>query len=226
VSRTKRRTAADPTLVLGYVRVSTTEQGGNGHGLDAQRDAISAVCAARGWRLLDVHEDVAGGGTTNGRHGLADALARLERGEAGGLVVAKLDRLSRSVIDAAQTIDLFRRRGWNLVILDLGLDLSSPMGEMAANMAAVFAQFERRVIGERTKAALAAKRARGEKLGGLPQIAAIVEHKVLSLRERGLSMAAIADELNASGVPTVKDGARWHASTVQRVLVRHEGVER
>ena len=224
MGRRMMRPVADSGVVVGYTRVSTQEQGQNGHGLAAQRDAITSACTARGWTLLAVYEDVTTGAATNGRHELAEAVARLERGEAGGLVVSKLDRLSRSVIDAAQTIYLFRRRGWNLTILDLGLDLSTPMGEAMASMAAVFAQLERRMIGERTKAGLEAKANRDPGwMPGVPvRMSADVEREVVRLREDGLTMKTIADTLNGRGVPTATSGARWHASTVQTVLRRHE----
>jgi DNA invertase Pin-like site-specific DNA recombinase len=89
----------------------------------------------------------------------------LEAGQADALVVAKLDRLSRSVGDFAGLMDLARRQGWALIALDLGVDTTTPAGEMMANVMASFAQFERRVIAQRTKDALAQAKARGVRLG-------------------------------------------------------------
>lgn len=88
------------------------------------------------------------------------ALEAVEGGQADALCVAKLDRLSRSLLDFAGLMERSRKRGWSLVALDLGVDTSTPSGEMMASVLATFAQFERRLIGERTRAALAEKRAR------------------------------------------------------------------
>ena len=203
--------------VIGYVRVSTVEQGDSGAGLEAQRRAITAYCQSRGWTLIRVEQDVTSGASTNGRHGLADALAAIRHGEAGTLVVAKLDRLSRSVGDFASMLAAARREGWNLAVLDLGCDLSTPMGEAMAGMASVFAQFERRVIGERTKAALQVKRSQGIVLGRRPAIEASIRALIHQLREQGRTLQAIADQLNGQAVPTV-GGGPWQTSTIQRVL--------
>ncbi|MCA1677351.1 MAG: recombinase family protein, partial [Actinobacteria bacterium] len=81
------------------------------------------------------------------------------------LVVAKLDRLSRSVQDAAGLLDRAQRHGWALVAADLGVDASTPAGEAMANVMATFGQLERRMIGQRTREALAARKAAGVRLG-------------------------------------------------------------
>ena len=97
-------------------------------------------------------------------------------------MVAKLDRLSRSVIDAAQTIERARREGWNLVALDLGVDFSTAAGEAMAHMTAVFAQLERRLIGERTRAALAVRKAQGVRLGRPPALTEQLRRRIRRLR--------------------------------------------
>ena len=215
--RHRTPTSGPVDQAIGYVRVSTVEQGDSGAGLEAQRRAIAAYCEARGWTLVRVEQGVTSGASTNGRHGLADALAAIRRGEAGTLIVAKLDRLSRSVGDFAAMLTDARREGWNLAVLDLGVDLSTPMGEAMAGMASVFAQFERRVIGERTRAALAVKRSQGVRLGRPRLINAPLRRRIHRLRAEGRTMQAIADKLNAEGVPTV-GGGRWQPSTIDRVL--------
>ena len=206
------------TPVVGYVRVSTSEQGDSGAGLEAQRNAIKAACAARGWNLLAIREDVASGKSLERRPGLEQAMADIRSGLAAGLVVAKLDRLSRSVIDAASTLERARREGWNLVALDLGVDFSTAAGEAMANMTATFAQLERRLIGERTRAALAVKRAQGVRLGRPPVLPASVRARIRRDRSAGLTLQAIADKLNAQAVPTAHAGSRWYPSTVRAVL--------
>ena len=156
-----------PTLrVAGYLRVSTVEQADSGAGLAAQHAAITAEAARRGWQLVRVFEDAgASGKSLSGRPGLMAALEAVEAGEAAALVVSKLDRLSRSVSDFAGLVASAQRRGWALVALDLGLDMTTPAGGLVANVMASVAEWERRVIGERTAAALAARRAQGVRLG-------------------------------------------------------------
>jgi DNA invertase Pin-like site-specific DNA recombinase len=149
------------TNAVGYVRVSTDEQERSGAGIEAQRAAITAELERRGWRLVGIEQDTATGKSTKRRPGLAAALQQLAAGDADSLVVAKLDRLSRSLLDFASLVEQSRREGWSLVALDLGVDTTTPSGEMMANVLAVFAQFERRLIAQRTKDGLAAKREAG-----------------------------------------------------------------
>src|SRR5262249_16065086 len=150
--------------VIGYVRVSTDEQGANGAGLDAQRFAIEAECKRRGWQLERIEEDVLSGRSLN-RPGLQRALAACAPGEVAAVVVPKLDRVSRSLIGFAGLLEQARRAGWNVVALDLGIDLSTPSGEFLASVMASAAQWERRIIGQRTKEALQVKKAQGVRLG-------------------------------------------------------------
>lgn len=208
---------------VGYVRVSTTEQGESGAGLEAQREAISATCKQRGWQLVTIDADVASGKSRNGRPGLDAALAACERGDADGLIVSKLDRLSRSVVDFAALLERARRKGWALVALDLGVDTSTPSGEMMANVVISFAQYERRLIGQRTKDALAVKKAQGVKLGRSSTLPASVRRRISRDRANGLSYRAIADRLNAAGVPTGQGGKRWYPMTVRTVALAKGG---
>ena len=207
--------------VIGYIRVSTDEQQANGHGLDAQRAAITAEGKRRGWDVAWI-EEVGSGKDMRCRPKLEAALALLDTHAAEVLVVAKLDRLSRSVRDFADVVERSRRRGWSLVLLDLQLDTSTPMGEAMANMAVVFAQLERRMIGQRTKEGLAAARAKGKRLGSASRTAPDVERRILRERHGGAGLRAIAASLNADAVPTALGGARWHASTVRAILERLE----
>jgi DNA invertase Pin-like site-specific DNA recombinase len=111
-----------------------------------------------------------------------------------------------------------RRSGWALVALDLGVDTTTPSGEMMANVLAVFAQFERRLIGQRTREALAVKRSQGIHLGR-PRV--IPERTIAAIhrrRARGQTLAAIAAALNREGRPTAHGGRRWYVSTIQAVL--------
>src|SRR2546423_9929189 len=152
--------------VVGYIRVSTSEQADSGLGLEAQRAAITDEAKRRGWQLLDIYEDAAASAKTTARRpALAKALDAVEQGEAEALVVAKLDRLSRSMADFTRLMERSWKKGWALVALDLGVDTTTPAGEMIANSVANFSQFERRLIGQRTKEALAVKKSQGVQLG-------------------------------------------------------------
>jgi DNA invertase Pin-like site-specific DNA recombinase len=205
--------------VVGYARVSTEEQSSNGVGLEAQRGAIRAECERRGWQLMRIEEDVLSGKTLN-RPGLRAALAACRSGEVSGIVVAKLDRLSRSIVDFGHLLEEARKRSFNVVALDLGLDLSTPQGELVANVIASVAQWERRIIGQRTKEALAVKKAQGVRVGRPPMISKTVLNRIKRQRAAGKSLAAIADALNADSVPTAHGGRRWYPATVRYALHR------
>ena len=214
------------TTAIGYVRVSTSEQSESGLGLEAQRQAIRAEAERQGWELVAIHEDagISGKGMAN-REGLRIALEMVRQHKDAVLVVAKLDRLSRSMLDFANIMKVSQKQGWGLVALDLGVDTSTPSGEMMANVTATFAIFERRLIGQRTKDALAIKKAEGVRLGR-PQVTS--QETVVRLQEmraEGLSLRAIATALNEAGVPTSQGGAKWHASTVTAVLKAAEARE-
>ena len=204
--------------VLGYVRVSTDEQSTSGAGLEAQRRAILAECERRGWHLVEVIDDAGFSAKDLKRPGVQEALRVLEAGDASALVVAKLDRLSRSMIDFTALMAKAQKQGWALVALDCAVDTTTPTGEAMANMLATFAQFERRLISQRTKEALAVKRAKGVRLGRPPTLPQSVVRRIQRQRGRGDSLRKIADELNRSETPTAHGGDRWHAGTVAYIL--------
>lgn len=204
--------------VIGYVRVSTEEQADSGAGLEAQRAAITLEARRRGFELVAIYEDAgASGKALTGRPGLARALAAVDKGEASALIVAKLDRLSRSLLDFAELMARSRRRGWALIALDIAVDTGTPSGEMLANVLAVFAQFERRLIGQRTREALAVKRRQGVQLGRPRTLPDEIRARIAAERRSGVSLSAIAAKLNGEGVPTAQGGQRWYASTVRHV---------
>jgi DNA invertase Pin-like site-specific DNA recombinase len=204
--------------VIGYARVSTDEQRSSAAGLAAQRAAIEAECRRRGWQLVDVIEDAGYSAKDLKRPGVQIALETLRRGEAGALVVAKLDRLSRSMLDFTALMAKATKQNWALVALDCAVDTTTPAGEAMANVLATFAQFERRLIGQRTREALAIKRKEGVRLGRPRTLPQQVRTRIRRERAKRRSLAAIADALNADKIPTAHGGARWHASTVRNVL--------
>jgi DNA invertase Pin-like site-specific DNA recombinase len=206
--------------VLGYVRVSTSEQASSGAGLEAQRQAILAECKRRGWHLVETIEDAGYSARDLRRSGIQEALRALEAGKASALVVAKLDRLSRSMLDFSRLMAKATAEHWALVALDVAVDTSTPSGEAMANMLATFAQFERRLISQRTKEALAVKKASGVRLGRPPTLPQTVVRRIQRQRARGDTLAKIADDLNHEGVPTAQGGRQWYPATVRHVLRR------
>lgn len=203
--------------VVGYVRVSTEEQSASGAGLAAQRAAIEDECRRRGWDLVRVIEDAGYSAKDLRRPGVMLALETLQSGAASGLVVAKLDRLSRSMLDFTAIMARAQKQSWALVALDCAVDTTTPAGEAMANVLATFAQFERRLIAQRTRDALAAKRASGVKLGRRREVPDAVAQRIISERSSGATWQAIADGLNCDSVHTAHGGDRWWPSTVRSV---------
>jgi DNA invertase Pin-like site-specific DNA recombinase len=113
-----------------------------------------------------------------------------------------------------------QKQSWALVALDCAVDTSTPAGEAMAHVLATFGQFERRLISQRTREALAVKKASGVRLGRPPTVPQAVVRRIQRLRARGLSLRAIAEELNETHVPTAQGGKEWYAATVRHVLLR------
>jgi DNA invertase Pin-like site-specific DNA recombinase len=203
--------------------VSTEDQADSGAGLEAQRNAITAEVARRGWELVKIVEDAGVSAKDLDRPGIGyikEALYTLGMREADVLMTAKLDRLSRSTRDFSEMLDQAMYYGWKLVILDCDVDTSTPAGEMLAGMMAQVAQFERRMIGLRTREALAVKKSQGIVGGRRPNLTADVITKAQECRAQGMTYAKIADLFNAQGIPTAQGGKAWHPATIQKVLDR------
>ncbi len=208
------------TGVLGYCRVSTEEQAVSGLGLAAQESAIRRECKRRGLPLLAVHTDAGLSAKNLARPALKAALDALDAGEGSVLMVAKLDRLTRSVHDATGLMAASERGRWGLVALDAPVDTTTPQGAAMAQVLAVFAELERRLIGERTKAALAVRRSQGARLGRPQTLSDDVVKRIVRSRRNGATWASIAKELNDENVPTAQGGRCWYPATVRHVAVR------
>src|ERR1035437_6239845 len=188
--RIKSNKGSDHEVIsaVGYRRVSTTEQSDSGAGLAAQKTIIEAEATRRGWKLGEIYTDEAvSGKSLVGRVALEAAIDAVESGQASVLVVAKLDRLSRSLLDFASLMARAQAKGWNLVALDLGIDLSTPAGEFLASVMASAAQWERRIIGQRTREGLAAKKAAGVRLGPPRRLPDHVARQIIGLRSSGIA---------------------------------------
>jgi DNA invertase Pin-like site-specific DNA recombinase len=198
--------------------VSSEEQADSRAGLEAQRAAIQRECERRGWKIVEVIEDAGFSAKDLKRPGVRAALEELERGRADALVVAKLDRLSRSMIDFTAVMAKAQKQGWALVALDCAVDTTTPAGEAMAHVLATFAQFERRLIGQRTREALAVKKKQGVRLGRPTSISPQLARRIRSMRSRGLTLQAICDRLNSEGVPTPRGGLAWRPTSLRAVL--------
>lgn len=215
-ARTRREASAG--VVVGHLRVSTQEQADSGLGLAAQRAAIEAAATARGWEVLwCIDEGVSGSVAPEDRTGMREALALLASGEASALAVSKLDRCSRDTHDFTGLLKRSGREGWGFVALDLGVDTSLPVGRLVAEMMIAVAQWERTVIAQRTRDALAMKKAAGIRLGAPIRTDAAVRQRIRELRVAGLTLAAIAETLNREGTTTAT-GCAWTGHNVRRVV--------
>lgn len=207
------------TKAIGYLRVSTQEQLESGAGLAAQRANILAEAARRGWGEVEFIEDAGYSARDLKRPGIQVALDALKRGRADVLVVSKLDRLSRSLVDFAGLMDRATRERWALVALDLGVDTATVSGRAVASVLAVFSQLERELVGLRTREALQQKRLAGVRLGRPSAVDRRTRSLIRRLREDGLSYARVAAELNRRRIAPVGGGREWYGSTVRRVLM-------
>ncbi|WP_267395243.1 MULTISPECIES: recombinase family protein [unclassified Sphingomonas] len=222
------------TKAIAYYRVSTAKQGASGLGLDAQRASVEALCSARGWEIVAPPYTEVESGKRNDRPALAQAIARAQLTGAR-LVIAKLDRLSRN---AAFLLTL-RDSGVDFVAADMPDANALTVGIMA-----LVAQQEREAISQRTKEALAAAKARGQRLGNpngaaalrragkgaAAATAAVIrnadEHAerlrpvIADLHARGItSLGGVAAALNEAGMRTPR-AAQWHASSVRNLMAR------
>lgn len=213
----KATKARNRTLALGYVRVSTAEQADEGASLDAQRDLLAREAERRDWDLEFAADEGYSAKSIQGRPALTAALDRLDAGEADVLLVLRVDRLSRSVSDFAALMARAQRRKWSLTALDLGVDTSTPAGDLMAHVLASVAQYERKVIGERTREGMAQRRAEGVHVGRPSTLPTEVVERIVREHTEGRSLTDIARGLVADNVPTAR-GGRWHAATIKRVL--------
>ncbi|MGA8724219.1 MAG: recombinase family protein [Acidimicrobiales bacterium] len=219
---------------IGYVRVSTAEQV-DGFGLDVQRDKIRAYCKEHGLRLVDVLADEGQSGS-NGledRQGLAQALARIEAGDASALVVYRLDRLARDLILQETIHERLRSHGADVISAsEPAIEGDDATRVMVRQILGVIAQYERTVIRGRMMAGKAVKVARGGYGGGRPAYGFRAsdgelvpdpgEEKLLAvvgkLRHNGLSYREIAAELTAKGYKT-RRGGPWHPDQIRRIAL-------
>lgn len=220
---------------IGYVRVSTAGQAEEGVSLDAQREAIRSYCQLQGLRLVAIEADE---GVSGSRMANRPALNRaLDAACKAGavLVTYSLSRLARNTRETLETAERLENAGADLASLSERIDTSGACGRMVFRMMAVLAEFERDQVAERTRAALAHKRAQGEKLGGRVPFGFTTEDRggtlalvpveaeqaaireAIAMRDQGKSLRTIGAALDARGF-AAKSGGKWHAKTVRSML--------
>lgn len=221
-----------PSRAFGYLRVSTDAQADSGLGLEAQRDAVEKTVARLGLPVAAVFVDagVSGALDLENRPNLFAAVQGLKRGDV--VIVAKRDRLGRDLIGVAMIERAIARKGgWVISAAGEGGDGADAGAMLQKQIIDVFSEYERRLIGQRTKAALKARRVRGQRAGNWPdghQLGADgqtlepceAERSVLAilgeLRAAGYSLRQVASELNRRGF-TTRRGTTWKHQYVARL---------
>lgn len=216
---------------IGYIRVSTEQQAGEGVSLEAQKAKIENWCKANDCELVEVFVDAGiSGKSMEKRQGLQKALASAGKGMA--LVVYSLSRLARSTKDTLAISERLDKQGADLVSLSERIDTTGAAGKMMFRMLAVLAEFERDVVSERTTMALAHKKANGEKYAPVPfgykeiegrleavEAEALVVTEIVRRRNAGETLQSIADRLNERGTPS-KRGGTWRPCTISYIIQR------
>lgn len=217
---------------IGYVRVSTEKQADFGVSLEAQTEKVRAMAVVQGADLVEVIADGGESAKSLNRPGMVRLLSLVDAGAVDTVVIAKLDRLTRSVKDLAELLERFTRRGVSLVSVAESLDTGTAAGRLVLNIMVSVSQWEREAIGERTRDAMHHKRANGERVGtvpfgyhtaadGLHLEADAAEQGILSrireLKAAGYTTRQIAAELNRLGF-TTRRGTEWRFQYVAEAL--------
>jgi DNA invertase Pin-like site-specific DNA recombinase len=224
------KSKADGREVVGYIRVVKDDQAREGASLAAQEERIRARCIADGRRLASIVREAGKSAKTLERPGLTRILAAVETGTIGAVVVLKLDRLTRSVKDLADLLELFAKHGVVLVSVTESIDTSTAAGALLVNILGSVAQWERKTTAERTVIALAHLRKTGKVYGRIPYgyfrsgdflARDMRQQRVLTtmrgMRTAGYTFQASADKFNHLEVKPPR-GKAWYPSSVRNVL--------
>jgi DNA invertase Pin-like site-specific DNA recombinase len=199
--------------VLGYVSVDADYGDRAAPEFRRQADEIRSECERRGLSLLEVvSERAPRRGRALERPGLRYALDRISAGHAEGLVVAELSRITHSVPELGRVLEWFAGSGARFVAAAPSLDTEEGAGRLAVHTLIEVSRWERQRLVERTRAGMRAARRKGPpSVADHPQLRA----GIARMRASGMTLQAIADRLNAGGVPTVRGGVKWRPSSVQ-----------
>lgn len=204
--------------VVAYCRVSTEEQASHGVSLAAQEAKLRSYCDLYDHELVVVIVDAGQSAKSLNRPALQQALGMLKSGAAQGLLVLKLDRLTRSVRDLGELLETYFQKS-ALVSIQEQCDTSTAAGRLVLNVMTSVAQWERETTSERTSAALQYKKSQGVQLGAPALTDAPTIARAVELKAQGQTLRQVADQLTAEGFQTLK-GGRWEAMTVKRLLDR------
>jgi DNA invertase Pin-like site-specific DNA recombinase len=200
--------------VIGYVTMPAGPVDDDG----GAAAAIENACARSAWKVVEIVQEQ-DEGPALGRPGLRFALERISEGHAQGLIVSDLEGLSRSIVDLGTLLAWFRDADAALVALDLDLDTSTPEGQhVAATLIALSARDHQRIAAG-TRRGLAKGRA-GGRANGRPAVSHRPElvERIAAMRAANMTLSAIAEQLNAEGVPTLRGGKKWRPSSIQAAL--------
>lgn len=219
----RRAPVAPPQVGVIYLRVSTREQARDGVGLDAQEARCRAACEARGLTVASVYRDegISGRSELTHRPGLAKAIAEVRAAPGAILVAYSISRIARSQRVLWSLIDPAKDKALPVLSATEPFDTSTPTGRAMLGMIGVWSQLEADIISERTRDAMAALKASGKRIGAPDMSAKAPElvERIAQLRDRGLSIRAIADKLNADGVPGLR-GGKWWTKNVRSALAQ------
>jgi DNA invertase Pin-like site-specific DNA recombinase/peptidoglycan hydrolase-like protein with peptidoglycan-binding domain len=201
--------------MIGYVTVASDAGGGEDHGSAA---AIAATCERSNWELVEIVRDREIGSALE-RPALGYALQQIASGKADGLLVSDLQRLSRSIVDLGALIAWFRDAQAALIALDSDLNTSTARGRRVASTLIALSEREHERIAHRTQQLLGDGPANGHR-NGRPAVKHDRElrERIGTMRGANMTMQAIADRLNAEGVPTLRGGTEWRPSSIQAAL--------
>jgi DNA invertase Pin-like site-specific DNA recombinase len=202
---------------LGYA--SVTEGGDDNDSMRRQQEEIDAVCSRKGLALLELVRDVESRGSDLNRPGLTYALEHLKAHEASCLVVSSLERLTGSAANLGTLVEWLDRWGARLVVADIDLDTGTPEGGVVAKALTAVGGSERKTLMQRTPRGPEAAR-QAQRFSRQPAVSdeSALKHRIAEMRAGGMTLQAIADTLNAEGVPTLRGGALWRPSSVQAAV--------
>ena len=198
------------TKLVGYVRIGPRERDDERPSLDIQRRGLENAAQAKGWELVRVEQDVRSGRSLR-RPGLRAALAACRAGEADGIAVARLDRLTYSITDLAELVREAVEGGYTIVSLQPSVDIASDGGRAVGEVLAEAATWQPRAIAT-------AGRALSGRPGRPSSTPAAVAERIRDLRAQGMTLQAICDTLNREGIPTPRGGAEWRPTSLRSVL--------
>jgi site-specific DNA recombinase len=232
---------------IGYVRVSTTDQAQEGVSLDQQAARITAACVARGWTLVELVRDEGYSAKDTKRPGLQAILAealRPKKRRFDTVLVVKLDRLTRSVVDLNLMLRDFQRWNLGLTSIEETVDTTSATGKLFVNLVACVSQWERETTGERTKSGMTQLRAQGRRAGAIPYGSRLGREETIETRHGprlirylapcpqeqatltllghlapGRTLRALGAALHAAGHGP-RSGGRWAPQVLSRLVRR------